>query len=82
MTQHTTLRLAFWAVLVVFLVWDWGNSKPVDLRLEPPLIAAGSGQHAARFTTALPGLNWTPSDASAEARASIEAWRMKAGTRV
>ncbi|OYX17867.1 MAG: SAM-dependent methyltransferase, partial [Brevundimonas diminuta] len=42
-------------------------------------IAAGSGQHAARFATALPGLDWTPSDPSAEARASIEAWRMKAG---
>ena len=42
-------------------------------------IAAGSGQHAALFATALPGLDWTPSDPSAEARASIEAWRMKAG---
>jgi len=42
-------------------------------------IAAGSGQHAALFATALPDLDWTPSDPSAEARASIEAWRMKAG---
>lgn len=42
-------------------------------------IAAGSGQHAALFATALPGLDWTPSDPSAEARASIEAWRAKTG---
>ena len=54
MTQHTTLRLAFWAVLVVFLVWDWGNSKPVDLRLEPPLIAAGSGQAASGRHCSMP----------------------------
>lgn len=42
-------------------------------------IAAGSGQHAAAFAAALPDLEWTPSDPSAEARASIEAWRMKTG---
>ncbi|WP_292067419.1 DUF938 domain-containing protein [Brevundimonas sp. UBA7664] len=37
-------------------------------------IAAGSGQHAVAFASALPGLDWTPSDPSPEARASIEAW--------
>lgn len=37
-------------------------------------IAAGSGQHAAAFAAALPGLEWTPSDPSSEARASIAAW--------
>jgi len=37
-------------------------------------IAAGSGEHAVAFATALPGLDWTPSDPSAEARASIAAW--------
>jgi len=42
-------------------------------------IAAGSGQHAVAFSNALPGLDWTPSDPSAEARASIEAWRAKTG---
>ncbi|AYG95523.1 DUF938 domain-containing protein [Brevundimonas naejangsanensis] len=42
-------------------------------------IAAGSGQHAATFAAALPGLDWTPSDPSPEARASIEAWRATAG---
>jgi SAM-dependent methyltransferase len=37
-------------------------------------IAAGSGEHALAFAGALPGLDWTPSDPSAEARASIAAW--------
>jgi SAM-dependent methyltransferase len=37
-------------------------------------IAAGSGQHAALFAAALPGLEWTPSDSSPEARASIAVW--------
>lgn len=42
-------------------------------------IAAGTGQHAAAFAVALPGLNWTPSDPSPEALASIEAWRVQSG---
>ncbi len=42
-------------------------------------IAAGSGEHAAAFARALPGLDWTPSDPSAEARASISAWAAAAG---
>ncbi|TPW04958.1 MAG: hypothetical protein FD125_931 [bacterium] len=37
-------------------------------------IAAGSGEHAVAFAGALPGLDWTPSDPSADARASIAAW--------
>lgn len=36
----------FWCVLLAFLAWDWTHSAPVDLRQEPPLIAAGSGQQA------------------------------------
>jgi hypothetical protein len=43
MTQATVLRSAFWAVLIAFVVWDFNHSKPVDLRYEAPLIAAGSG---------------------------------------
>ena len=42
-------------------------------------IAAGSGEHAVAFAAALPGLEWTPSDPSAEARASIAAWAEAAG---
>ena len=42
-------------------------------------IAAGSGEHAVAFAGALPGLEWTPSDPSAEARASIAAWAEAAG---
>jgi hypothetical protein len=37
-------KAIFWVVLMVFLSWDWFSSPPVDLRQEPPLIAAGSGQ--------------------------------------
>lgn len=37
-------------------------------------VAAGSGEHAVAFAQALPDLQWTPSDPSAEARASIAAW--------
>lgn len=42
-------------------------------------IASGSGEHAMAFARALPGLDWTPSDPSPEARASIAAWREQAG---
>lgn len=34
----------FWLVLVSFFAWDWARSGAVDVRSEPPLIAAGSGQ--------------------------------------
>lgn len=43
-------------------------------------IAAGSGQHALTFSSALPGLEWTPSDPSPDARASITAWSAHAGS--
>lgn len=42
-------------------------------------IASGSGEHALAFARALPATTWTPSDPSAEARASIAAWRGQAG---
>ena len=41
-------------------------------------IAAGSGQHAVTFSSALPGLEWTPSDPSPDARGSIAAWAAQA----
>ena len=37
-------------------------------------IASGSGDHATTFAGALPGLDWTPSDPSEQARDSIAAW--------
>jgi len=37
-------------------------------------IAGGSGQHSVAFAGALPGLTWTPSDPSPEARTSMAAW--------
>jgi hypothetical protein len=36
--------LAFWVTLAGFILWDAYRADPVDLRNEPPLIAAGSGQ--------------------------------------
>lgn len=37
-------------------------------------IAGGTGQHSVAFAGALPGVTWTPSDPSPDARASMAAW--------
>ncbi|WP_129141152.1 DUF938 domain-containing protein [Modicisalibacter coralii] len=42
-------------------------------------VASGTGEHAAYFAAALPGLTWQPSDPSPSALASIAAWRESAG---
>lgn len=42
-------------------------------------VASGTGEHAAYFAKALPGLTWQPSDPSPEALASIAAWREAEG---
>ncbi|MBB5408708.1 MULTISPECIES: DUF938 domain-containing protein [unclassified Paraburkholderia] len=42
-------------------------------------IASGTGEHAICFAGALPGLDWQPSDADAQARESIAAWTAHAG---
>jgi len=34
----------FWTCLLILIVWDFHVSAPIDLRFEPPLIAAGSGK--------------------------------------
>lgn len=44
MNMASPLRWLFWTVLVLFLAWDFHRSPAIDLRQEPPLIAAGSGQ--------------------------------------
>lgn len=44
MTTTHRLQAVFWLVLAAFLAWDFSASAPGDLRNEPPLIAAGSGQ--------------------------------------
>lgn len=38
-------------------------------------LASGTGEHAIRLATALPGLIWQPTDVSPERLASIAAWR-------
>jgi hypothetical protein len=37
-------------------------------------VASGTGEHAAYFAAALPGVTWQPTDADPGARASIAAW--------
>lgn len=44
MNRANRLQSAFWIALVAYLAWDYAASPAVNLRLEPPLIAAGSGQ--------------------------------------
>lgn len=44
MNRTLLLRVVFWAGLLAFVAWDWSHSVAIDLRQEPPLIAAGSGQ--------------------------------------
>ena len=43
-------------------------------------ISSGTGQHAAFFAEALPGITWQPSDPAPAHLQSIEAWRQSTGT--
>jgi hypothetical protein len=49
---------------------------PSGLVLE---VASGTGEHAVYFAKALPGLVWQPSDPSADACGSVDAWSTAAG---
>lgn len=42
-------------------------------------IAAGTGEHAVHFASALPELTWQPTDPDAASRRSIAAWQAEAG---
>lgn len=43
---RTRLTGVFWVALAVFIAWDFQSSDAIDLRDEPPLLAAGSGRAA------------------------------------
>jgi hypothetical protein len=44
MNTRNHMKWVFWVGLALFLSWDWIASPPIDLRMEPPAIALGSGQ--------------------------------------
>ena len=43
MTTTATRRWIFWLALIGFAACDLVHSEPVNVRLEPPIIASGSG---------------------------------------
>lgn len=47
-------RGLFWLLLVGFVAWDFAQSDPVNLRLEPPIITAGSGVEVSSGHCAMP----------------------------
>ncbi len=42
--KQSLLSIVFWFLLCTFIAWDFAKSADIDLRQEPPLIAAGSGK--------------------------------------
>src|SRR4051812_20731752 len=65
------------------------NREPILAAIKPFVaagarvleIASGSGEHATFLAERLPVASWQPSDPDAEARASIDAWRVALETR-
>ena len=43
MTRTAARRWIFWLALTGFVAWDLATSAPINVRLEPPIFAAGSG---------------------------------------
>lgn len=54
MSSNAIRQAIFWAILVGFIAWDFSASAPVNLRLEPPIFAAGSGAPASGGHCAMP----------------------------
>ena len=54
MLNTATRRWIFWGLLTAFVAWDFAVSAPVNLRLEPPIFAAGSGVPASAGHCARP----------------------------
>ncbi|HUH39911.1 MAG TPA: hypothetical protein VL024_03470 [Castellaniella sp.] len=42
--KNPWMAVVFWLALGGFFAWDWAHSAAINVRAEPPLIAAGSGQ--------------------------------------
>jgi hypothetical protein len=55
MQSTKTLRWLFWLALLAFLAWDFIRAPAIDLRREPPLLAAGSGQAVQGGHCSMPG---------------------------
>lgn len=55
MQSTKTLRWLFWSVLLAFIAWDFVRAPDIDLRREPPLLAAGSGQAVQGGHCSMPG---------------------------
>lgn len=52
--SSTARRWIFWILLVGFIAWDFAGSAPINLRLEPPIFTAGSGQTVSAGHCAMP----------------------------
>jgi hypothetical protein len=55
MGSKNTRIVFFWTLMAVFILWDFRISATIDLRFEPPLIAAGSGKASSGAHCAIVG---------------------------
>lgn len=54
MSRTAARRWIFWLALIGFVVWDVTESDPINVRLEPPIFAAGSGLPTSAGHCAMP----------------------------